>query len=652
LGAEGQKRIKPISILLDEPVGQKDDARAELGFEEYADVLAGVILGSDSPFTVGIFGDWGTGKTTLMRCIERKLNSPEQWQIDDPKPTIIPVWFEAWRYEREDDLIAPLLGEIGDAINARRERLDAAWQEVARLTTSLASSLSLKATLPFFEIGFDSGKFADKYEEVRECLPSSSVYRDAYRALKSTLQRLAEEGSQQNKIVVFVDDLDRCLPEPAVEVLEATKVFLGFAGMVFVLGLKRDVIENCIKRRYCRSKDGQTELPYDLELGTKYIDKLVQVPFSIPDGGPEQMSDFVAWLAKRGDFPSELTEDYQPMVPSDEWQHDKLYAAFDEAHQSADDAESRYGLVIEHLAPVPRTLKRAINAYSVAAHIAAGSIDAGDFDPDLMIALVVLQFLAPDVYRELTSQPKRARSRLFARAAMALDLESDLPRHFTDTINHGPFPIRDSAEKEIPDAEAVNDPRAALRRRWGMPIAYAAARFLLHTRLLEAEPEAVARHARVAAAVSSPDQHDSGFQHVVLSKAMLRNPSALAELLNEEREAGLVADALVSEGVAVVPYVAEVLATGEDDAPRWAAEILGRIGDEVSILFLLDALGHHDHGVRASAVTALGRIGPAAGAALPSIIELQRSDVSRDVRRAVTGAIRSIVPSGPPPPPF
>jgi len=107
-----QDAIEQIRILLDEPVG--DDGDAQLGFEDYADVLAGVILGSDSPFTVGVFGDWGTGKTTLMRCIERRLldHVPGTGRA----PVIVPVWFEAWRYEREEDLIAPLLGEIADAL--------------------------------------------------------------------------------------------------------------------------------------------------------------------------------------------------------------------------------------------------------------------------------------------------------------------------------------------------------------------------------------------------------------------------------------------------------------------------------------------------------------------------------------------------------
>jgi predicted KAP-like P-loop ATPase len=64
-----------------------------LNFKDYADTIVNMIKGSTPKFSVGIYGEWGTGKTTLMRIIEEKLKSDNK---------VLTVWFNAWRYERED----------------------------------------------------------------------------------------------------------------------------------------------------------------------------------------------------------------------------------------------------------------------------------------------------------------------------------------------------------------------------------------------------------------------------------------------------------------------------------------------------------------------------------------------------------------------
>jgi predicted KAP-like P-loop ATPase len=81
-------------ILLDNP-----SARPGLKFEDYSSALRDIIKLSNPQFTIGIFGGWGSGKTTLMHAIENKLNEDSN--------EIISVWFNAWRYEKEEHLIIP-----------------------------------------------------------------------------------------------------------------------------------------------------------------------------------------------------------------------------------------------------------------------------------------------------------------------------------------------------------------------------------------------------------------------------------------------------------------------------------------------------------------------------------------------------------------
>jgi predicted KAP-like P-loop ATPase len=81
-----------------------------LGFQDYAEALVNIILDSDSPFTIGILGDWGVGKTSLMQTMCAKLKEQSDHGV-------IPVWFNAWRCEREQYFaIIPLLEVLASEI--------------------------------------------------------------------------------------------------------------------------------------------------------------------------------------------------------------------------------------------------------------------------------------------------------------------------------------------------------------------------------------------------------------------------------------------------------------------------------------------------------------------------------------------------------
>ena len=91
-----------------------------LGFEDYAEALVNIILESESPFTIGILGEWGVGKTSLMQTMLEKLEAKENG--------VIPIWFNAWRCERERNLaIIPLLEALMGGIEDKDERLKKAF---------------------------------------------------------------------------------------------------------------------------------------------------------------------------------------------------------------------------------------------------------------------------------------------------------------------------------------------------------------------------------------------------------------------------------------------------------------------------------------------------------------------------------------------
>ena len=232
-------------ILLDNP-----SARPGLKFEAYASALKDIIERSDPQFSVGIFGGWGSGKTTLMRAIEKQLSD-----------RIVSVWFNAWRYEKEEHLIIPLLDTLRDALvtwaaaaeanpaidPSFRDRAIKAASTITKAARAIFAGLEIKARVPLVEVSLDANKTVaewrqgDAETDRKDAESPQSAYHVSFQALQESLTEFTERGKQ--RIVVFIDDLDRCLPANALQVLESMKLFFDLDGFVFVVGLDQKAFD-------------------------------------------------------------------------------------------------------------------------------------------------------------------------------------------------------------------------------------------------------------------------------------------------------------------------------------------------------------------------------------------------------------------------
>ena len=193
-----------------------------------------------APFTIGVFGEWGFGKTTLMQMVRDRLKQ------DGVKT----VWFNAWKYDGKEVIWNALLQAIfftmRDDLGERKpdlaRRIGAAATELAKYAAKVATrfipggivreedvrafggSRPLSAEDPQFE-------FINKFEETFDKL------------VKEYVGLVADQ-------VVFIDDLDRCLPENAVTVMESLKLYLDRANCVFIFGAEAGIIEEGIRQRY------------------------------------------------------------------------------------------------------------------------------------------------------------------------------------------------------------------------------------------------------------------------------------------------------------------------------------------------------------------------------------------------------------------
>lgn len=230
------------------------------------------------PLAVAVYGDWGTGKTSAMRWLETRL---KEWnQLDAPKreghPRAYPVWFDPWRYHSKEEVWRGIIAEVILALfrvgNLNHENvLPRMVQAVKKFGGFLGRSFihavanmefeaGGKAKLPGVaegEMKFSaSGEmFRDIWEEYDKAAHPHKAHLNQFEDMLRTwvTDFLGPQAPSDKKargitreparLVLFIDDLDRCLPEVTLEVIEALKLYLNIDHLVFVVGLDDKVFQ-------------------------------------------------------------------------------------------------------------------------------------------------------------------------------------------------------------------------------------------------------------------------------------------------------------------------------------------------------------------------------------------------------------------------
>jgi len=272
-------RVLP-EIISDTPEETTPDFR----FNEYAHSIADVIGNpkNKTPLVIGLYGAWGTGKTTLMKRVEQYL-TPKR-----PPPgyrRCKTVWFQAWKHADEDAILAALLEEILKSM--QREGF---FTSAKAFIEQLMESFQLKSALgDAFKVLTDVPIDPSKWFESLEYKKKLGFYEVFHRffdrliwsyVTPSGLQTGKDFNDEKGALVIFIDDLDRCPYPRIVKVLETIKLFMDKSGCVFVLGADREVIEKALKDTYG-------------EDAPKFMDKIVQVTFALPPVPTEDIKRFL-----------------------------------------------------------------------------------------------------------------------------------------------------------------------------------------------------------------------------------------------------------------------------------------------------------------------------------------------------------------------
>lgn len=247
----------------------------QLGFEPYVKGIESLIRGAtsgDLPLAIGVYGPWGSGKSSFMKQLRIKLENPAIGHRSLPT-----VWFDAWKYDRIDDTRSALiykilleLRKLSEADTSLKAKITDVLNDSSQLLLAFARRTHLKLSFRGLTAEFPSPD--ELVSEAESFQTSVDEFSETFAKLvKEFLSRVWQR--EDGKLVVFIDDLDRCLPENVISSLEALKLFLDEAPCVFILGLDRTIVEKAIQVHYGTDPG---------EMSRDYLDKIIQVPFVVP----------------------------------------------------------------------------------------------------------------------------------------------------------------------------------------------------------------------------------------------------------------------------------------------------------------------------------------------------------------------------------
>jgi len=367
-----------------------------LGFDAVVAPIVDAILSEDlDPLTIGVHARWGGGKSTVLKLIKTQLAATEGVLVVETNP---------WEYDDHDDVKGTLIAEVLDAL---REHFD----DDADLKKKIGDLLG---RISWSRVGKAVAKGvltqSLNFKELAEALtPRPRNSPESMAGFKSAFGTLIKSLPNTKRVVVLVDDLDRCMPPATVATLEAIKLFLSVPGMAFVIAADQEMVRDAIAMNLGGS-------PESSRFAQRYLDKIVQLPVSLPflpvheaeaylglllahpvlDGG--QYAALVAHANGR------RTENKVPLLG----QMDGL-AAWPDDDTLRLASQLIHGLRSDKVVN-PREIKRFLNAFQVRKRIAQAR--GVDVRPDVLAKLLLLEDRFKTDFEKLVNTPDLERKPL------------------------------------------------------------------------------------------------------------------------------------------------------------------------------------------------------------------------------------------------
>ena len=389
------------------------------------------------PLTVGIHGDWGAGKSSILKMIEAQLGSDANVAV---------LWFNGWTFEGFDDAKTVLIestitellrqrstvGKVKEKASKLLRRVN--WLKVAKrsggvafnVLTGLPSADQIETAVGALRrLGQDvadveGSEIPGKLEEIAGFLKPAEDednLPDTIHQFREDFKDLLDEAKVE-QLVVLIDDLDRCLPTTAIQTLEAIRLFLFVPKSAFVIGADEAMIEYAVRQHFPDLPVASGPLPY----ARNYLEKLIQVPFRIPALGAQETRTYVTLLLVQS-IVGEYHDGFDNLLAKgkdslrEPWHGVGLSQTdVQKVDEAAKDELNSAFVLAQQIAPIladgtkgnPRQIKRFLNALLVRQVIANARGFGEQIKQPVLAKLMLAERFQPDFYEHVSMQAMSA----------------------------------------------------------------------------------------------------------------------------------------------------------------------------------------------------------------------------------------------------
>ncbi len=351
--------IKPKEIIID-PNNPYDGNRLFRN-EQAAKALTQIVKHTQSGYTLSINADWGYGKTTFVKM----------WNVELQKEGYKTIYFNAWESDFVADPMMALIDGFREGFDSKDlpqeklQKLFALWDVIIRIAKEIpVGNIGLFGKIAYaFKRGIDG--LLENKNQLQEHQSIRKLVVDFHEQLKS----VAKEISPDKQLIIFVDELDRCRPDYAVQMLERIKHFFSIDNVIFVLSIDKNVLCKSIRAIY-------GGLDIDTEA---YLRRFIDLEFDLPKPNPR---DFIKLLYDQREM-GEYMETYW------NWNR-KTYGGGDK--------NANFLQMIRICFASAQQSLRDIEKYIARLDVILRSFDPEEIPLSLVVFLLYFEMFLPDIY--------------------------------------------------------------------------------------------------------------------------------------------------------------------------------------------------------------------------------------------------------------
>lgn len=243
-----------------------------LGYNPYIEAFNYLLINNSElitpPVVFGIHGKWGTGKSTFMKLIKNKLDKD-----------FYTIAINPWEYGENQNFITIFLAKLYNNKEVKKNIFSKENDSAINFLKCIFKPLKLSVDVKPLKLEYDFNKFSlDEQKNVIDSFISENF------ALKESISYILNHNFfSKKKIVVFIDDLDRCSVKKIMEVIESIKLIFNSPNCIFFLGCDTNYIESALSIEYEKFIENNEKLNFDFKsFSREYLEKIIQIPFYIP----------------------------------------------------------------------------------------------------------------------------------------------------------------------------------------------------------------------------------------------------------------------------------------------------------------------------------------------------------------------------------